>query len=521
MNTPLYTSLADSFRLDFYMPVTGLTTPPVVTAANDEHLDRMMDSSRPPQSVFIEADDVSALQQAMKLIRKKALPILWVTDETAVQPVIQYADENHLGDVTFCVPYEKRAILPVLRAALPLSRGMLDCRESGLPAEPADISADCQLSEATMLLVKETPSRAVILSLQKRFVQVWIETEELIDAVLSGTCGILTKQPEKLYAILEQFPAASVVRPTLLYAHKCLHGSGEFPENSIPGAVAAGACGYDACEIDICFTSDDVLVVQHDQDSKNLFNENCRIVETSWEKLRSLRRKAFPDHGFDRFDELMIAMKDYPETPVMIEIKTPAATFGVESAVSQMREILADSRSQKNCTCIMGIMPPYLSYVHKHLPALPLAHCVWKREETPTDDQDENNLRVYRFAEETKGANAGYNPYHVQCRSGFARAAHLRGVTVFVWTWAFKPWEEDRESITECYMAGFDGITSDWIHCYGDLPVDLDADGGVKVLRNGERIPCKVKKLTVEGKILHYCDCELPTGEIYHFFAQK
>lgn len=120
-----------------------------------------------------------------------------------------------------------------------------------------------------------------------------------------------------------------------------------------------------------------------------------------------------------------------------------------------MRTILAVDRAQKNCTCIMGEMPPYLSYVHKHLPALPLAHCTWIREETPTADLDENNLRIYRFAEATKGANAGYTPYHVQCRRDFARAAHLRGITVFVWTWAFKPWEEECKPI--CYMSGLMG----------------------------------------------------------------
>ena len=522
MNTPLYDSLAESFRLDFYMPDTGLTTPPVVTAAADNSLLSIMQSDTPPQSVFLEVDqDLSRLHQALLVIRKKAIPILHVSDEAVIPALIQYTDENNLGDVTFCVPYEKRTFLPVLRQALPLSRGMLDVRKSGLPDDAADIAADCQRAEATMVLVKGVLPRETILRLQKRFVQVWTETEELIPAVLSGACGILTQNPEKLYTILGQFPSGSVVRPTLLYAHKCLHGSGEFPENSIPGAKAAGLRGYDACEIDICFTSDDVLVVQHDQDSKNLFTENYQIIKTPWNQLQKLRRKAFPDHGFDRFDELMVAMKEYPETPVLIEIKTPAATYGVEKAVRQMRTILADERAQKNCTCIMGAMPPYLSYVHKHLPALPLAHCTWIREETPTADLDENNLRIYRFAEATKGANAGYNPYHVQCREDFARAAHLRGITVFVWTWAFKPWEEECKPITECYLSGFDGITSDWVHHYGNLPVDLDAIASEKILRSGEHIPCECKTLSIGDSILYYCDCTLPTGAVYHFFAQQ
>ena len=527
MTTPLYSSLADSFRLHFYLPKCGITTPPVVTYTADEHLQQVMESAAPPQSVFIYVTpDLSKLHAQMQLIHKKAIPILFVNDENLIQPLVEYADFHHLGDVTFCVPYHSRHRLKTLRKALPLSRGMLDLRQCGLPDNPADISADCQMNEATMILVEDPLPRSTILSLQKRFIQVWTQTDgtqehetlSLLNAILSGTCGILTSHPAALYHILEQFPEDSVVRPTLLYAHKCLHATDEFPENSIPGGLAAGKRGYDACEIDICFTKDDVLILQHDQHSGNLFTEKKVIRDTAWEELQTLRRIKHPEHGFDRFDDFMGEMAAYPETPVLIEIKTPAHTFGVEAAVRQMSEILASPRSQKNCTCIMGAMPPYLSYVHEHLPALPLAHCAWNREDTPTDDMDTNNLRVYAFAEETKGANAGYNPYHVQCGADFVRMMHLRGITIFTWTWAFKPWEEECGPISDCYMAGYDGITSDWVFHYENLPVDLDPENSAMLLRNGKSLPCDMEILTIDNVCLYYCDCTLPNGKVYHFF---
>lgn len=74
---------------------------------------------------------------------------------------------------------------------------------------------------------------------------------------------------------------------------------------------------------------------------------------------------------------------------------------------------------------------------------------------------------------------------------------------------------------THMLYVGLDGITSDWVHCYGDLPVDLEPANSMQVLRNGERIPCEVKTLTIGETILHCCDCTLPTGEMYHFFAQQ
>ena len=535
MNTHLYSSFADSFRLDFYRPETGLISPPTVTYSLDNDYQTVMASTAPPQSVFIRIDanllahtlhneSVAPLSDVMTDLQGRAIPIIHISDEAALIPFANWANENCLGDLTLCVSYEQRPLLKKLRSLLPLSRGMLDCRGIDLPEYPAALAGDCQRSDATMILVSDVLSRKVIKDLQKRFVQVWTETEDFASAICSGTCGIITKQPSSLYDLYAKFPANSVTRPVPLYAHKCYHVTEEYPENSITGAIAAARLGYDADEIDIKLTKDNVLTVHHDYNTKNLFTEDLPVPDSLWSDLQKLRRRLFPDYGLDRFDNLMTAMASYPDTPVLIEIKTPAQTFGVEEAVRQMKEILAHPDVQQHCTCIMGEMPPYLSYVHAHLPHLPLAHCVGYMDETPTDDMDVNNLRVYRFAEDTKGANAGYNPYHIQCGSDFAWACHLRGITVFPWTWAFKPWETDGESICRSFISGFDGLTSDWINKLGNQPIDLIATGpdtAELLYRNGDRKPCEnLQWLTLDANTaVPYCECSLPNHMTYHLIG--
>lgn len=535
MSTPLYTSFADSFRLNFYRPATGLINPPVATYATDTDYHTILNSDTPPQSVFVHIGaDLLAyshhnkylgpLTDIFQTLRGRAIPIIHISDEAAIEPFAKWADENCLGDVTLCVPYEQRSLLKKLRILQPLSRGMLDCRGISLPEYPAAIAGDCQCSDATMILVSDILSRKTIKDLQKRFVQVWTETEDLASAICSGTCGIITKQPASLYDLYAKFPANSITRPVPLYAHKCYHVTEEYPENSTSGAVAAARLGYDADEIDIKLTKDKVLTVHHDYNTKNLFTEDLPVPDSNWADLQKLRRKLFPDYGLDRFDDLMTAMADYPNTPVLIEIKTPAQTHGVEEAVRQMKEILARPDVQQNCTCIMGEMPPYLSYVHAHLPHLPLSHCVGYMDEAPTADMDVNNLRVYRFAEDTKGANAGYNPYHIQCGADFVWACHLRGITVFPWTWAFKPWETDGESICQSFISGFDGLTSDWISKLGDQPIDLVATGpdtAELLYRNGDRKPCKnLQWLHLDANTaLPMCECTLPNNVVYRLIG--
>ena len=535
MSTPLYTSLAESFRLNFYRPETGLISPPVATYILDTDYPTVLTGTALPQSVFIHIDadlltytphnePLAPLAEVMQLLRGRAIPMIHICDEAAIQPFVRWANENCLGDVTLCVPYEQRPLLKKLRSLLPLSRGMLDCRGISLPEYPAAIAADCQRADATMILVSEALPRKTLKDLQKRFVQVWTESTDYVSAIVSGSCGILTKQPASLYDLYAKFPAGSVTRPVPLYAHKCYHVTEEYPENSTSGALAAARLGYDADEIDIKLTKDDVLIVHHDQNTKNLFTQDLPIRDSNWAELQSVRRKLFPDYGLDRFEDLMTAMADYPDTPVLIEIKSLAGSYGVEETVRQMKEVLARPDAQKNCTCIMGPRPPHLSYVHEQLPYLPLAHCVGYMEEVPTADMNENNQRVYRFAEETKGANAGYNPYHIQCGADFVWACHLRGITVFPWTWAFKPWETDGQSICTSFLSGFDGLTSDWINKLGDQPIDLIATGpdcAELLFRDGSRKPCEnLQWLHLNAATaLPYCECTLPNNTTYRLIG--
>lgn len=322
-----------------------------------------------------------------------------------------------------------------------------------------------------------------------------------IAATLAGACGVITDDPAALYGLCRQFPENTTARPTPLYAHKGLHVTGEFPENSIKAAVGAGKFGCDAAEIDVTLTADNIAIVHHDHNTANLFDGDLTVYQSTFAELSALRRKGFSDDGIDRFDDLMTAMVICPETPALIEIKTPAFTFGAEELVHQMGKILARPDAQKHCTCIMGVMPPYLSYVHRLLPRLPVAHCTGAPKPAP-ETPDEANLLIYGFAQDTKGANAGYNPFHPAVNALFARLAHLRGVTVFPWNWAFKPWDEERSPLSTAFSAGFDGLTSDWVTEFASFPIDLIPDlpdripagqpilpDGKLVLRTGEAIP--------------------------------
>ncbi len=483
MSKPIFRSQADSFLVNPYWPQSGLLVSPVAVYEADEALPAAMASDQPPQAVLFSVNEaleylspdgtpLGSLADGLRLAAHRAAILLRYGTLEASRAIVRFAEVNNLMDVTLCVPFSHRMLLPDARASLPLSRGMLDCRGLDVTQDPLLLSEACQRCEATMLLLDHAPSRALADSLRRRFVQFFLAGDPA-EAVGCGACGLLTQRPGELYSLLSRLPEPSCARPPMLIAHKGYHNTGEYPENATAGVMAAGRLGFDSAEIDVTLSSDDVLVVQHDQHTGNLYNEKRVVTQTPWSELAALRRKAFPDYGMDRFEDLIACMQDYPETPVMVDIKTPAAEYGVEEVVRQMNDILPRLALRQGCTCLAGMKAPYPAYVHRHLPSVPLAYCTGARDEEPSEDPRENNLRVYRFAIETAGSNSAFNPYQTIMNRAFLRLAHLRGITVYAWTWAFKPWEEDGEAITASYLSGLDGLTSDWVEKFAHVPVEL------------------------------------------------
>ena len=224
---------------------------------------------------------------------------------------------------------------------------------------------------------------------------------------------------------------------------------------------------------------------------KGLFDCDEKIIEqTPYCELKPLRRIGFPQEGVDRFEDLMLRMKDCPNTPVLIEFKPNAVYQRVEELVAQSAEILSRPESQQNCIGIMGALPPGLGYVHAHLPMLPLSHCESVKL-TPPQNRTEAEDRLYRLAFLTAGWAAGYNPEDTMVSRTFNEYAKIRGLTLFPWSrsWTLAPsiWEENGRGCDATYLAGYDAWTTDHGDMYLHLPVLLEASEGLdRVYRAGE-----------------------------------
>ena len=437
---PLYKSIRASFSKDIYMPVCPVVAAPTVTleVKNGEDL-ALLTSAMPTQNVILHiSPDLTVegkeLYDTLALC-SRSVPILYIDDEATVAPLAEFCDLNHVGDAILCAAFEKKEVLSKAYTAMPMLRGMLDCR--GMSPDIDKLPGIAVANGATsVILDPESATADAVHSLQQRFIHT-VTYGNFGKAATRGVNGIITDDLSGAYSFLSSFPEGTNFRRRALIAHKGFQNNGKYSENTITSVVAAAENYFEGAEIDVKLTVDDVPVVMHNLNTKGLFDCEVAVTEeSSYEFLSSLRRIEHPNETIDTFADLMHKMKDYPDTPVLIEIKPSAKYHKVELLTAMTDELLRDGKSQENCIGIMGgSLEPGLRYVHKRIPYLPLGWCEGgKNIPAAPENREEAEDRIYRVAQLAQGCAAGYNPEDVNINRLFNEYAKFRMLHVFVWS---------------------------------------------------------------------------------------
>lgn len=524
---PLYQSIRASFSKDIYMPVCPVVAAPTVVLEVKNASDlALLTSEKPPQNVILRiSSDLTVegkpLYDVLALC-SRSIPILYIDDEETVAPLAKFCDLNHVGDAILCARFEKKEILSAAYDAMPMLRGMLDCR--GMTPEIEKLPGTAVSCGATsVILDPEVATSDAVHSLQQRFIHI-LTCGSFSRAATRGVNGIITEDIAGAYDFFASFPEGTTFRRRQLIAHKGFQNNGKYSENTITSVVAAAENYFEGAEIDVKLTVDNVPVVMHNTNTKGLFDCDVAVTEEStYEFLSSLRRIEHPNETIDKFSDLMHEMKKHPDTPVLIEIKPSAKYFKVELLTAMTDELLRDGESQENCIGIMGgTLEPGLRYVHERIPYLPLGWCEGGKSIPPAPEtREEAEDRLYRVARVSRGCAAGYNPEDVNINRLFNEYAKFRMLHVFVWSrsWTLSPskWEENGPSNDNTYLSGFDAWTTDHGEYFLGYPVAIEVQSGEPVLvyRDGSRERAICEKLTVGDEVFFLYNIELHFGGRY------
>ena len=143
------------------------------------------------------------------------------------------------------------------------------------------------------------------------------------------------------------------------FAHRGLHsGDGEIPENSLAAFINAANKGY-GIELDVHLTTDNKVIVFHDDDLKRMCGVDKNTFDLSYEEISELRLLN-TEHRIPLFKEVLEAYDN--SGPIILEIKTSKRKYEL---CKEVYEILKDYNGD---ICIESFDPRIVAWWKKNAP---------------------------------------------------------------------------------------------------------------------------------------------------------
>lgn len=235
---------------------------------------------------------------------------------------------------------------------------------------------------------------------------------------------------------------STMTRSWLLIAHR--GACGEAPEHTRSAFVRALAYGVDMIELDVHLTRDGELVVIHDDDLGRTTNGAGAVRAHDLRMLRTLDAGAwfgpeFCGEGLLTLAEV-VALVD-GRARLNVELKSPQPDWPGQAA--RVAELLRSTRLVDS-TIVSCFEPEALAALRREDPEVRLG-LLWAHTEL-----------VEAWAWARRLGAVSFHPHWTLASEATIRAAHDRGLQVFVWT------VNDLAVMEQLVAMGADGMISDF-----------------------------------------------------------
>lgn len=153
----------------------------------------------------------------------------------------------------------------------------------------------------------------------------------------------------------------------------------KFPENTLAAFKGAVEAGTQALETDVHLTKDEVVVLSHDASLKRCFGKPDKILEKTWEELKSERTVAEPHEPMPRLRDLLdyLSQPGLEEIWVLLDIKLDNDADNIMRLIASTLSATPPSPNQKDwkSRILLGIWAAkYLPLAQKYLPGYAVTH---------------------------------------------------------------------------------------------------------------------------------------------------
>lgn len=479
------------------LPVTAGTVPTHVTVAQPvthvigdlsvireiasaEQLDALVAAEKKPSTAILSIDGelnlldgegaaFSTVEEFLQRTAFSVIPAFYLTTMAELEALQAFLDEKGFYDC-FIISHktglieEARNRLPSISTAIDFSDKYDDV--TVLDEEMLlDIRTRMKKYGGTVaILPSAVCTKEAVQYLYDRQVNVWsmlpsgADRAEQYAAILSGAIGVISDSPESILAIAcEELSYNTLTRVPLNVGHRAIPSKA--PENTIEGALLAYELGADVIEIDVYLTTDGEVVVMHDGTTGRTCDKNIVVEGSTLAQLKEL----YVNKGFETDEkykncriptlgEFLNAFKG-TDCQLFIEIKSSKTAI-----VPAVKDLVEGADMYGQCSVITfneGIM----AEMRDEYPEMSVgALCQLKVQ----GDAAEEGLRA--MMNYVGPYNATYNPSHTSTDVQGARAALMRGISVYPWTFS-----GTLSSYKDAFFWGCAGLTGNDAHLFAGV----------------------------------------------------
>jgi len=469
---PPLSPMAEVAELD-----TGASMAPSIATAVPTLAELALEPSLP---IFLKLDDqlmlttedggsLGYLDSLLEGEQFNALPMFYVTSQTAVDALVPVVEKHQLFDITLVS--NSAELLRDARVKMPMIRAAMDFTGAGLTTAPADLLSITQETNRAKAKIAILPAplldKASVIYLQNRLVSVWGSlvaptNEQTTDVLLAGVNGLVTDTPEQAQEFLAKLPENTLLRKPLIVGHRGVPSL--VAENTVAGAVKAAELGADAVESDIYLTKDNHIVVIHDGTVDRTTDGTGPVEEKTLDELKALTVEGA--HDVPTMDEFFTALKG-KEVVHFIEIKS-----GKLEIVEYLKQAI-DRNDVWDQVIVISFNSDQLLKLQEVMPGVSDGFLTG----FATDSNMTKNLR--QILKATQLYSSTFNPSYKNLSPSVMEASRHRGTTF--WPWTFR----DQTEAESYYLAGTHGMTTDYAQWFSDYPVSVDpVVGNINVAAN-------------------------------------
>ncbi len=413
---------------------------------------------------------------------RNTIPLLRIQDAATLNALVTFSDQVHnLADLTLLS--SDVTLLKQARVALPKLRTAVDFSERKLTTSKADlltIVGDTNRAGAKIAILPEgLTTRAFVAHLQRLLITVWSNAEaatpeQAAKVLVSGVNGVVSANSAAYAEVLRKLPANTLLRKPLVIGHRGMPSRED--ENTLESAKAAVAAGADAVENDIYITTDDHLVIMHDDTVNRTTNGMGNVEDMSLAQVKALATKT-KGYQVPTMREYFQAFKNNPITHV-IELKSSNPRI-----IAQLKKEMAEEGVADQSVAI-SFIADQLKRSGEQMPELTGGFL------NSIADSADVPASVRNVLEATQANSSTFNPSYTAIRQSTMEAAKHRGVTFWPWT------VNTATDFYKYYSWGTNGITTDHAYLASNFPVEIAAKPQTAALALNESLSLGVTLTT-------------------------